>query len=841
MDDYKEILFNYLLSVNDKTTEEFSDINNKKENLMNDNSKKEYINNKDNFPLNLKDTFNNNSENDNRKVNILNLPLNNEINNESKISLLEDLSYKDIDKKIPNNKIIYDSKNNIVKENDIDYNKCFKNRMDIMQAVLDDELNISSDNNFIKRRTKSTTTLKVNEYKKLNNIKLDIENNDNIKYNNKEEVNEQNDQNITKEIYDINSNNNIEYEKLIKEEEKEKSHNSKENIDLKLNNEEEEINFSGDIKIKLDNKKKEKKEEIEDENKILKENIKITTISNILETPKKEEKINIYSVPKNINKITEEINFEIFNNKTIKNRKGSYIDINFKIKDINIIEKDSSRINSERIKKKENLQFKYIKNDNNKSNNNHKKIKNYYNKSFINIKEYKNNNNLIKNKDKNNSALPITNRFFSYINNKNNIIKKEDNKNIFNNKEKFPESLDNLINKIKKTCENKNNNSKGIKKVNNNIRINKKIKEIQDSLEKMNDIHNENDNLLNRNNKFNSTNKKQVSLNKVHFNIKDYSYQPLNKNISRNFVFSKKTESSDFILNNKNNNSLPSKKIIKRNSYSNLYTLNSSPIRNKLKKRSILNINSINIDSLQLFHNNLKIKNIFEDFDSNYLLNNINISERKNSQGIKEDKKMKNKKSTNNKNNNINISQIRLYYTSEKRGNKNKSNISLHKANSSNFKLYINKIDENNLIKEYTRLNNFSKYNNNKYKIDYIINRNNYKNDNIINNDKLFFVKNNQKNKYTHYYSSSHSKNSKYICNDSNKNNKSNIKKNNKINNIQNYSKKTNDYFLSYKNYNFKDMLSPFEKIRRKKIHSIFPVNPFDEINYIKEKNFMKN
>ena len=170
MDDYKEILFNYLLSVNDKTTEEFSDINNKKENLMNDNSKKEYINNKDNFPLNLKDTFNNNSENDNRKVNILNLPLNNEINNESKISLLEDLSYKDIDKKIPNNKIIYDSKNNIVKENDIDYNKCFKNRMDIMQAVLDDELNISSDNNFIKRRTKSTTTLKVNEYKKLNNI-----------------------------------------------------------------------------------------------------------------------------------------------------------------------------------------------------------------------------------------------------------------------------------------------------------------------------------------------------------------------------------------------------------------------------------------------------------------------------------------------------------------------------------------------------------------------------------------------------------------------------------------------------------------------------------------------
>ncbi len=72
---------------------------------------------------------------------------------------------------------------------------------------------------------------------------------------------------------------------------------------------------------------------------------------------------------------------------------------------------------------------------------------------------------MIKSKDKRISAIPINNKYYNLINN-NYVIKNEEAKNINNTKNKFPESLDNLINKIKDTYENKNsNNYKGVKKI----------------------------------------------------------------------------------------------------------------------------------------------------------------------------------------------------------------------------------------------------------------------------------------------------------------------------------------------------------------------------------------
>ena len=845
MDEDKQILYNYLLSINDKNSEVLSDVNNQKVNLIDDNIKKENINNDINSS-NSNDNNNKYMEKNNRNENELNSQLDNEINNKTKKILIEDHSYRDFNKRRFNNKINLESKINKLKENndDDDYNKCFKNRMDIMQAVLDDELNISSkNNNFTRRRAKSRTTVKINE-NKLKNIKLQNNYNDYNKFYEKENIKEQKEDN---DIHKTNFENYIDNEK--EEVKIEKKFNN-------IKNENELLNIKEDKSIKnkiiqLDYNKKngddEKENKLENLEKKIEENITMGKLSNILETSKKnEEKINNNvnnNTPKNkninINKISEEINFEIFNDKYINHRKGSYIDINFNNnKDINNTHKENTRIHSDRIKNKENSQFRNILNDYNKfNNNNNNKFKSNYNKSYINIKEY-NNNNLIKSKDKRISAIPINNKYYNIINNNNYVIKNEESKNINNAKNKFPESLDNLINKIKDTYENKNNNNyKGIKK--NNSNIGQKIKDIKDSLQKIKDINKENENLLKENNKFN-TNIKPISFNNLYFSLLDESYQPINKNISRNFVTAKRTDSSDFIFYKKlnkdkieNNISFPSNLISKKtNSYSNIHTLNnsSSPIRSHFKNKKIFTINNININNLQLINKNLKIKNILEDFESNNLMNNINISDRTNSQGIIDDKKMKKKGLMNDMNNNI-ISQIRLYYSSEKMGNKHNSNNSLHKTNSSNFKSYKNKINSNNLIKDYTKLKECSKDKKDDCKINFVNKRINYKNDNLKTNN-------------IHYYSlssSSHNKNPKYIYDIPYKGIKCNIRKKNKIKQIPNYSKQSNENLINYKNYNIKDLLSPFDKLRRKKIHSIFPVNPFDNINYIKERNFLIN
>jgi hypothetical protein len=173
-EDDKNILINYLLSINDKKSE-FSDKNNQKDILLDENTNKRKIYNEDDtYFLNIKDNVNKEYiGNDNRKKNELLLPLDNEINKDIKTTSLKDLSIRNRNKKIiNNNRITSEPKNNNIKV-DNDYNKSFKNRMDIMQAVLDDELNISSENkNFRRRRVKSRTTFKMNE-KKLKNIKFE--------------------------------------------------------------------------------------------------------------------------------------------------------------------------------------------------------------------------------------------------------------------------------------------------------------------------------------------------------------------------------------------------------------------------------------------------------------------------------------------------------------------------------------------------------------------------------------------------------------------------------------------------------------------------------------------
>ena len=60
---------------------------------------------------------------------------------------------------------------------------------------------------------------------------------------------------------------------------------------------------------------------------------------------------------------------------------------------------------------------------------------------------------------------------------------------------------------------------------------------------------------------------------------------------------------------------------------------------------------------------------------------------------------------------------------------------------------------------------------------------------------------------------------------------------------MQNYSQRFINNYVKYTDFNKKNqktVLSPLQKLREKNIHSIFPVNPFDTFNYIKETNFLK-
>ena len=430
MSENKEILLNYLISINNKTSEDLNNTKNQKEIKNKDINEIDNINSNGQISFDLKNkSFNIEKNNGSDNILNLNMPISNEINNESKTTISKELSNFDTNKNVINIKNTLEQKNNNIKDNDNDYNKCFKNRMDIMQAVLDDELNISSEeNNFLRRRTKSRTTIKKNNFKEKEKNKKEYnilsakekEKNENKEYmlDKEKEIKE-----IKEEQYFNKANGNEDIKQINKEE-----NNIKKNFDFNIDSNKNIFDY-----------KYKEKDFIIEENKNIKETSKI-----------KEEKNNKFIIQNNLNKISEEINFEIFNEKPHKERKGSYIDINFNKSE----NKNKNKYNSERTKNKDNSEFNHIfmeKKNSEKIN----KTKVHFNKSYINIKDYKNNN-LVKRY----SELPISQKYYNNSNNKNNVIKINNYNNI--NNKIFQEPLDCLINKIKN-----NNNFKGIKNINN--------------------------------------------------------------------------------------------------------------------------------------------------------------------------------------------------------------------------------------------------------------------------------------------------------------------------------------------------------------------------------------
>ena len=791
MDDDKNILLNYLLSKNDKSykNKNYSYSQNIIEN--NDNSNLDFNNNKEiDSPIN-NNNINKYYENNNRNEKSINLEvLDNKISTESKTI---DISYKDMNKLPLNLKNICESNTKINqeinnendkdndKENDKDYNKCFKNRMDIMQAVLDDELNISSNNdNFIRRRPKSRTTIKNNIPKNKQMRFIKKENND--KNNNKDKDNEINQNYLNKYIKEKDkekeNKNNYLFKglKQIKDEEYEGlKYDYNINHMAKINKDDNKINN----KIKLNEDRSEEKYKL----KNIKNDNESFNISN-----KKEKK------PNNINQISEEINLQIFNEKKTNHRKGSYININFHN------DKNNSKINSERMHIKENTPSKPIIIENN-SDKKHS-IKIHFNKSYIDIK--KNNQNNI---DKGN--LPPSKKYFSQTNIKNNKITINKNNNY---NKRFPQSLNNFLNIINHNNETKNNNIREVNNSNNDIK--QTIKDIKDSLLKINDF--QKDKNIKENN-----NKKQYSFNNIYFHILEDSYQPMNKNLSRNFFLSKRTDISDFMSFNyandkiENNTSLPSKGISRKaNSYSNINTINNAGNKYYFNNQNIYNINNINnnINSINYY----QIKTILEDFKYDNISKNIILSNYMKSKSFINNKNLKTKNCINNKGYKDNI--IRLTYMDDNTINKTDSNIKIKGINNSNFNSYLNKIGRKNIIKDSNSKNKENESNINFRKKTEI-----YQNEKIT--DKLVLGKNaiNDKN-YIHNTINKH--NSKYIYNDSYINNKNNLEKNNRIRHIQNYSQKSNYY--NYKSDKIKIKNYTFERFIMKKNHFIFPVNLFD-------------
>ena len=738
-----QILYNYLLSKNNK---KFDTLNNTNER---EKIKSDDLANVENIEKELNNDLNNNTktiieDKNNRNENNLGFSVNNK-KNESKELLQEkiNIANHDLDKANENINNLQ-PKNEEIKEKDNDYNKCFKNRMDMMQAVLDDEID-NNNNNFIRRRVKSRTTVKQNK-KEIDKVKDSNEKGNDIKKD-KDKNNMENYVDELKEIKEI---------ELINTENK---------------------NDENDIE-----KISKRNEEVEEKDK----NNRMHNLKKIFDSPlKKESKNNKISKPifqnnnsNNINKISEEINFEIFNEKKIKSRKGSYININFSNKSIN---KNNSKMD---LRKRKNSQ---TTNENNFCHLN--KLKNNFNKSYMNTKEIKNNNiNFIKDY----SALPLSKKYFNHI------------KRSVDNKitKIIPESLDNFINKNKTIFDNNNFKSNS---------ISQKLNDIKESLEKMSDIKSEQINNNNEENNNINFDKGKFSFNNIYFNILENPHHTIkNKFFSRNNRSSKKADSSDLILYKKekreNNISLPTKKITKKtNSFSNIYTINDSPIHYKYKNN--FNINSININNIHLIGKTIKLRNVFE----NNLLKNINVSEADNSKSFKDNNRIINKRILKNKKDNNNI--IRLHYRYEKIENKNNSTRNTNKINISTFDNF-ESLHQKSQIKE--ELKNLSKIEDKKT-IEYFKKRNIHKKENEKNNDII--IKNNLNSGKIYYMFNNNLKfHNSFI------NNKSNYEKNNKIE-IYNYSKKTKDIYLNPKNI-LKDKDSPFEKLRKKRIHSIFPINP---------------
>ena len=755
MVDNKELLANdFISSIKNKISDITKNENSLKDIVNYNMSNNENIYNIENTSLNLSKLNNLDLEDNNKqKENKFNKPIKSDLDDLYTKSLIEELSYNK-DK----NKIKFNGENNNENKKEDDYNKNFKNRMDMMQAILDDEMNVSSDNkSLISRRRPSKKTTQ-QENNRIYNLKLSTA---------------------------IEKEKEKEIEKIKNEKEE-----SKENI----------INLKDDI---FSENKNINNNNYIDEGNINKE-------KNSFETPKKNKDTNnLINAQRNSNKIIDEINFEIFNNKENKKMKNPYIDINLNNK---------NKIKSENNNNKEKSKYSEIINDKNKTQNiNKNKVKSNFTNNYININEYENK---IKNRNKSKTAMPLERRNIYFRQFNKNNKNKNNRRQYFNySKNMFSESLENLINKIKDTCENK-----GKIKSNNND-LNKKIQDIKDSLQKMNDINKERDK-----NNFMKTN---INIWPISFNSKynfENEYQ-INKNISRNYIFEKRSDSSDFIFYNRFNKrkieyniSSPSKRNIKKiQSYSYMNTLNNSSNKNNSKNKNIYNINNFNINSLQLINKNIKLKNALEELQSSSNSKNNNFFDT-NTKNYAKDLSSNKRKIINDNDN----EKIGLYFTSEKREDKYSPSNKLHKINSSKFRHNLNKINEFHLF-DY---NDNLKMNKKEVNIFFVNKRNK------INNKQRFLIHKSDDNIKKNYFA--FKPKVKYTPL---KNNKNIAYKNDKSLKMQNYSQRFKNNYVKYTDFNKKNqknVLSPLEKLREKNIHSIFPVNPFDTFNYIKQTNFFK-
>ena len=757
MVDNKELLANdFISSIKNKISDITKNENSLKDIVNYNMSNNENIYNIENTSLNLSKLNNLDLEDNNKqKENKFNKPIKSDLDDLYTKSLIEELSYNK-DK----NKIKFNGENNNENKKEDDYNKNFKNRMDMMQAILDDEMNVSSDNkSLISRRRPSKKTTQ-QENNRIYNLKLSTA---------------------------IEKEKEKEIEKIKNEKEE-----SKENI----------INLKDDI---FSENKNINNNNFIDEGNINKE-------KNSFETPKKNKDTNnLINAQRNSNKIIDEINFEIFNNKENKKMKNPYIDINLNNK---------NKIKSENNNNKEKSKYSEIINDKNKTQNiNKNKVKSNFTNNYININEYENK---IKNRNKSKTAMPLERRNIYFRQFNKNNKNKNNRRQYFNySKNMFSESLENLINKIKDTCENK-----GKIKSNNND-LNKKIQDIKDSLQKMNDINKERDK-----NNFMKTN---INIWPISFNSKynfENEYQ-INKNISRNYIFEKRSDSSDFIFYNRFNKrkieyniSSPSKRNIKKiQSYSYMNTLNNSSNKNNSKNKNIYNINNFNINSLQLINKNIKLKNTLEELQSSSTSKNNNFFDTNTKNYAKDLSSNKRKIINDNDNDN---EKIGLYFTSEKREDKYSPSNKLHKINSSKFRHNLNKINEFHLF-DY---NDNLKMNKKEVNIFFVNKRNK------MNNKQRFLIHKSDDNIKKNYFA--FKPKVKYTPL---KNNKNIAYKNDKSLKMQNYSQRFKNNYVKYTDFNKKNqknVLSPLEKLREKNIHSIFPVNPFDTFNYIKQTNFFK-
>ena len=757
MVDNKELLANdFISSIKNKISDITKNENSLKDIVNYNMSNNENIYNIENTSLNLSKLNNLDLEDNNKqKENKFNKPIKSDLDDLYTKSLIEELSYNK-DK----NKIKFNGENNNENKKEDDYNKNFKNRMDMMQAILDDEMNVSSDNkSLISRRRPSKKTTQ-QENNRIYNLKLSTA---------------------------IEKEKEKEIEKIKNEKEE-----SKENI----------INLKDDI---FSENKNINNNNFIDEGNINKE-------KNSFETPKKNKDTNnLINAQRNSNKIIDEINFEIFNNKENKKMKNPYIDINLNNK---------NKIKSENNNNKEKSKYSEIINDKNKTQNiNKNKVKSNFTNNYININEYENK---IKNRNKSKTAIPLERRNIYFRQFNKNNKNKNNRRQYFNySKNKFSESLENLIYKIKDTCENK-----GKIKSNNND-LNKKIQDIKDSLQKMNDINKERDKI-----NFMKTN---INIWPISFNSKynfENEYQ-INKNISRNYIFEKRSDSSDFIFYNRFNKrkieyniSSPSKRNIKKiQSYSYMNTLNNSSNKNNSKNKNIYNINNFNINSLQLINKNIKLKNALEELQSSSNSKNNNFFDTNTKNYAKDLSSNKRKIINDNDNDN---EKIGLYFTSEKREDKYSPSNKLHKINSSKFRYNLNKTNEFHLF-DY---NDNLKMNKKEVNIFFVNKRNK------INNKQRFLIHKSDDNIKKNYFA--FKPKVKYTPL---KNNKNIAYKNDKSLKMQNYSQRFKNNYVKYTDFNKKNqknVLSPLEKLREKNIHSIFPVNPFDTFNYIKQTNFFK-